>query len=87
MLSPCSITSAHRLMPAKAVGALSCFFLYTAFSSPRANSTSGSTGSHQKFLRNKRAVNTHDTAAIVFDFFHLHKAGFASFSVGFKISW
>ena len=43
--------------------------------------------SHQKFLRNKRAVNTHDTAAIVFDFFHLHKAGFASFSVGFKISW
>ena len=44
MLSPCSITSAHRLMPAKAVGALSCFFLYTAFSSPRANSTSGSTG-------------------------------------------
>ena len=26
-------------------------------------------------------------AAIVFDFFQLHKAGFASFSVGFKISW
>ena len=57
MLSPCSITSAHRLMPAKAVGALSCFFLYTAFSSPRANSTSGSTGTHAGLLVGLKGEN------------------------------